>query len=126
MFECIYPVNLPLTRRLLFAAAMRDKVGTSKGEMQVEIRINRDKAFAASEELMGLSRIIRQNQGEVEKVREQLRRLSELDRCRTELENQEEAMALLAARLVSLSASMAEIVRVFSRAESRSAENLEK
>lgn len=91
----------------------------------MQIRINTGKANAASADLLSLSRTIRGLREEVESVRSGLRRHSQLDTCRAQLQKQEEALSLLTARLVNLSSSLHQISDMYNRAEQRSLDALE-
>ena len=90
----------------------------------MHVSIHSGRARYDSEELLDLSRQVRRAGGEMEDVRRSLRSITELDECRHRIRQQEEAAAVLAARLVSLSSALSEIARAYDSAEVRNAGNL--
>ena len=91
----------------------------------MQIRVNTGKTNIASEDLLALSRTIRGLREEVEEVRRRLRRHTQLDNCRLQLQKQEEALTLLTARLVSMSSALSQISDAYNRAERRNLDGLE-
>lgn len=91
----------------------------------MEIRVHTGKMDAASSDLLDLSRKVRQLRQEVEDVTRRLRSHSQLETCRGELQKQTEALELLTARLVSLSAAAGQISQVYRTGEDRNLDRLE-
>lgn len=91
----------------------------------MQFKIYPDKANISSQDLLDLSRTIRQCREETEDVRRQLQQLSGLEECRTALLRQEEGLAQLTARSVGMSSALREISEVYSTAETRNVDALE-
>ena len=91
----------------------------------MHIKVDTGRAAAASADLLRLSRTLRGLRARTEELRRRLRRQSELDGCRSQLQRQEESLSLLTARLVNLSLAMEEIAGAYAAAEERGRDRLE-
>lgn len=83
-----------------------------------------EKARRVSSELLALSRTVRQSAYEAEDAMRNLRLETEFAPCRQELQRQGEALALLTARLVSLSSALNEIASLYYRVEEQNTDRL--
>lgn len=91
----------------------------------MRIVFEREQAKQVSAELLALSKTLRQAGYEIEDIRRALRTETEFDACKRDLNRQEGNASLLTAHLVSLSAAMSEIIRLYERTEEGNAERLE-
>ena len=91
----------------------------------MQITFQQRKAQQMSSELLTLSRTARQAGYEIDDVRRVLRTQTEFENCRQALGQENEAVSLLTACLVSLSAALNEITELYARAETRNMERLE-
>lgn len=91
----------------------------------MQIRVNTAKENIASTDLLKLSRSIRGLREETENIRRRVRCHSQLEGCRVHLREQEEALSLLTARLVTLSTALRQICDMYDRAEKKNLEHLE-
>ena len=91
----------------------------------MKIEIIPKKADGASEDLLELSRLLRRAREEVGELQRQLRRHSQLEECRRQLREQEEALSLSTARTVDMSCALREIADLYRTAEEKNTERLE-
>ena len=91
----------------------------------MKIEVIPDKTDQAGLELLNLSRTLRQARDEVEAVRSQLRRHSQLEECRYALQKQVDALTQSTASCVKLSCSLREIVQMYRRTEDKNMNCLE-
>lgn len=91
----------------------------------MKLQFDRYRIIAASDSILRLSRNVRTSRYELEEVRRQLRKQTELKKCLIELNRQQEAMEMLTARLVSLSTALREVTDLYDRTETRNEELLE-
>lgn len=91
----------------------------------MKIKIIPKQADQSSSELLDLSRMLRRARDEAEDVRRQLRRHSQLEECRRQLQCQEEALTLLTARTVDMSCAMSEIADLYRAAEDKNVDRLD-
>ncbi len=89
------------------------------------MKIEPRKADMASQELLDLSRLLRQAREEVEEVRRQLRCHSQLEECRRQLKRQEDNLSLSTAKVVDMSCALREIADLYRAAEEKNVERLE-
>ena len=81
--------------------------------------------LSASLEIQNLSRKLRRACAEIEDAARGLQPLSELDACRLELAQQEEAAALMAVRLAGLSDALSNIAEIYGRVEEQNETQLQ-
>lgn len=85
----------------------------------MKILVEERQLFLSSQELLRVSRNVRQLGNEVYEVEKNLRNLSGLEQCRTELRRQMESIELLTGRLVNLSTALNDIAALYVRTEDR-------
>lgn len=91
----------------------------------MKLTIDTQKMNVSGAELLNASRTTRRLRLEIEDVRRQLAVLSQMDQCRAELMKQEDALALVTARLTNLSTALDQIAGAYDAAERRNGGDLE-
>lgn len=91
----------------------------------MKIEVIPDKADQSGLDILELSRTLRQAREEVEEVRRELRRHTQLEECRYALQKQEDALARSTASCVKLSCSLREIAQLYRRTDRRNTDRLE-
>lgn len=98
----------------------------NQGGLPMRIKFCTQQVDMGSRKLLELSQTVRQCRDEAEEVRRQLQQLTGMDECRSAISRMEESMALVTARVAGLSSALGEISGLYSGAERRNADALEK
>lgn len=91
----------------------------------MQLEVCAQKLNTGSEDLLRLSRAVRECREGLEDVRYQLQQLSGLEECRAAIFKQEDGVSALTARIAGLSSSLREISELYAGAERRNAKRVE-